>query len=130
MTEQLTPVYPERFLRRACQNGALVSPSISPFRLSTADSQPFSSNSLSFTLLSKNAPANHLESHSCKNKGLKVLYHQHLQKRRGGTPTFDSQLPTVNYAPHRSCLSRVTSHKSQIPSPKSFNICTYVKTSS
>src|SRR5713226_4384306 len=67
MTEKLTPAA-----------------SISPFGLSTADSQPFSSNSLSFTLLSKNASANHLESHSCKNKGLKVPCFHTLTKIIGG----------------------------------------------
>src|SRR2546425_362399 len=84
MTEELTLVYPERSLRRACQNGAQVSLSISPFRLSTAVSQPFSCNSLSFTLLSKNASANHLESHSCKNTGLKVPCFHTLTKKGVG----------------------------------------------
>src|SRR6266568_7268603 len=37
-----------------------------------------------FTLLSKNAPANHLESHSCKNKGLKVSCFHTLTKNIGG----------------------------------------------
>jgi hypothetical protein len=67
MTEQLTPAA-----------------SISPLRRSTADSQLFSCNSLSFTLLSKNVPANHLESHSCKNKGLKVPCFHTLTKNIGG----------------------------------------------
>ncbi len=58
--------------------------SISRLRLSTADSQLFSCNSLSFTLLSKNAPANHLESHSCKNKGLKVPCFHTLTKKGVG----------------------------------------------
>ncbi len=42
-----------------------------------------------------------------KNKGLKVLYHQHLQKRGGGTPTFDSQLSTLTHE------SPITSHESR-----------------
>src|SRR5712692_148461 len=38
-----------------------------------------------FTLLSKNASANHLESHSCKNKGLKVpFFHTLTKKGLGG----------------------------------------------
>ena len=37
-----------------------------------------------FTLLSKNAPANHLVSHSCKNKGLKVPCFHTLTKNIGG----------------------------------------------
>src|SRR5712692_10466334 len=41
-------------------------------------------NSFSFTLLSKNASANHLESHSCKNKGLKVPCFHTLTKNIGG----------------------------------------------
>src|SRR5713101_7908125 len=153
MTEQLTPVYPERFLRRACQNGALVSPSISPFRLSTADSQPFSSNSLSFTLLSKNAPANHLESHSCKNKGLKVPCFHTLTKNIGGgvrvigtrqdksryacsgsyfrLSTVDCQLSALS--PLTSTLTKnvsatpLTSTLTKTKDLKSFNINTYEK---
>src|SRR5437899_6573700 len=41
-------------------------------------------NSFSFTLLSKNESANHLESHSCKNKGLKVPCFHTLTKNIGG----------------------------------------------
>src|SRR2546428_5670245 len=37
-----------------------------------------------FTLLSKNASANHLESHSCKNKGLKVPCFHTLTKKGVG----------------------------------------------
>ncbi len=54
------------------------------FQLSTVNYQLFSFNSLSFTLLSKNASANHLESHSCKNKGLKVPWNHTLTKNIGG----------------------------------------------
>src|SRR5713226_3992765 len=67
MTEQLTPAA-----------------SISPIRLSTADPQLFPCNSLIFTLLSKTASANHLESHSCKNKGLKVPCFHTLTKKGVG----------------------------------------------
>src|SRR5713226_10403367 len=42
------------------------------------------SNPFRFTLLSKNASANHLESHSCKNKGLKVPCFHTLTKNIGG----------------------------------------------
>ncbi len=41
-------------------------------------------NLFSFTLLSKNASANHLESHSCKNKGLKVPCFHTLTKKGVG----------------------------------------------
>src|SRR2546422_3582255 len=44
-----------------------------------------------FTLLSKNAPANHLESHSCKNKGLKVSCFHTLTKNIGGRGVPTSQ---------------------------------------
>ncbi len=43
-----------------------------------------SAKRFSFTLLSKNASANHLESHSCKNKGLKVPCFHTLTKNIGG----------------------------------------------
>jgi hypothetical protein len=41
-------------------------------------------NLFRFTLLSKNASANHLVSHSCKNKGLKVPCFHTLTKNIGG----------------------------------------------
>src|SRR5260370_15454814 len=50
--------------------------------MSNCSETPF--NLFSFTLLSKNAPANHLESHSCKNKGLKVPCFHTLIKNIGG----------------------------------------------
>jgi hypothetical protein len=84
MTEQLTPAA-----------------SISPFRLWTVDCRPFSSNSLSFKLLSKNASANHLESHSCKNKGLKVPCFHTLTKNIGGRGSriscFDFRVSSPNF---------------------------------
>src|SRR5229473_2347711 len=88
MTEQLTFVYPERFLRRACQNGALVSPSIFPFRLSTADSQlsTFCPNSFRFTHFRKNASATPLVSHTFKTKDLKPFRFTHFQEKGGGSP--------------------------------------------
>src|SRR2546422_2601776 len=70
MTEQLTPAA-----------------SIFPLRLSTADSQLFSSNFLSFTLLSKNASANPLVSHTFKTKDLKCPVFPHFQKSGGGGGT-------------------------------------------
>jgi len=88
MTEQLTPVYPERFLRRACQNGALVSPLISPLRLSTADSQPstFCPNSFRFTHFRKNASATPLVSHTFKTKDLKPFRFTYFRKKGRGSP--------------------------------------------
>ena len=41
-------------------------------------------NFFRFTFLSKSASANHLESHSCKNKGLKVPCFHTLTKNIGG----------------------------------------------
>src|SRR5712692_7966537 len=52
--------------------------------------QPQASNlcsipiSFRFTLLCKNAFANHLESHSCENKGLKTPWNHTLTKNIGG----------------------------------------------
>src|SRR2546428_1608298 len=52
--------------------------------------QPRASNlcffpiSFRFTLLCKNASANHLESHSCENKGLKTPWNHTLTKKGRG----------------------------------------------
>ncbi len=55
----------------------------------------------SFTLLSKNASANHLESHSCKNKGLKVpCFHTLTKKGVGegsGISCFDFRVSSPNF---------------------------------
>ncbi len=55
----------------------------------------------SFTLLSKNAPANHLVSHSCKNKGLKVSCFHTLTKKRvgegGRISCFDFRVSSPNF---------------------------------
>src|SRR6266849_7881293 len=48
------------------------------------ESRVTSFKSSRFTLLSKNASANHLESHSCKNKGLKVPCFHTLTKKGVG----------------------------------------------
>ncbi len=56
-----------------------------PTRVGTNHESPVTSfNLFRFTLLSKNAPANHLVSHSCKNKGLKVPCFHTLTKNIGG----------------------------------------------
>src|SRR5712691_6945571 len=73
-------------------------------------------HSFSFTLLSKNASANHLESHSCKNKGLKVPCFHTLTKKGVGEGVLS------NIQPHTSNLrlyheSPVTNHKSLRLSP-------------
>jgi hypothetical protein len=99
MAEQLTPA------------------SISPFRLWTVECRLFWSNSLSFTLLSKNARANHLESHSCKNKGLKVPCFHTLTKKgvgEGGSTGF-----SLCAAPNLLWFheSPITSHRSLFASP-------------
>src|SRR5712691_8638537 len=116
MTERLTLVYPERFLRRACQNGARVSPSISPLQLSTADSQlsTFCPNSFRFTHFRKNASATPLVSHTFKTKDLKPFRFTHLQKKVGVYPlsTLNSRLPTMRRTGVTCHESPVTNHKS------------------
>src|SRR2546426_3171238 len=79
-------------------------------------------NSFSFTLLSKNASTNHLESHSCKNKGLKVpCFHTLTKKGVGeGVPWgFSVRLPTSDLQPPLS-QSPVTNHQSRITASESF----------
>src|SRR3989475_12684753 len=51
--------------------------------------------SFKITLLSKNAPANHLESHSCKNKGLKVPCFHTLTKKGVGVPPVFHRTPAL-----------------------------------
>src|SRR5712692_6478188 len=55
----------------------------------------------SFTLLSKNASANHLVSHSCKNKGLKVSCFHTLTKKGvgegGRISCFDFRVSSPNF---------------------------------
>src|SRR5713101_3639726 len=79
----------------------------------------------SFTLLSKNAPPNHLESHSCKNKGLKVPCFHTLTKNIGGRGVL------FNLQPHTSNLcSSLTPLDSALASKrasKSFTSNTYEK---
>src|SRR6266705_5024939 len=87
-------------------------------------------NSFSFTLLSENASANHLESHSCKNKGLKVPCFHTLTKKgvgEGGRRARESyfRLATVDCQ-----LSRVSPLDSALTSKrasKSFTSNTYEK---
>ncbi len=87
-------------------------------------------NSFSFTLLSENASANHLESHSCKNKGLKVPCFHTLTKKgvgEGGRRARESyfRLSTVDCQ-----LSRVSPLDSALTSkraPKPFRSNTYEK---
>src|SRR6266702_646993 len=57
-------------------------------RVTSHESPVTSCKLFRFTLLSKNASANHLESHSCKNKGLKVpCFHTLTKNIRGeGAP--------------------------------------------
>src|SRR6266702_4377800 len=53
-------------------------------RVTSHESPVTSCKLFRFTLLSKNASANHLESHSCKNKGLKVPCFHTLTKKGVG----------------------------------------------
>jgi hypothetical protein len=64
-----------------------------------------------FTLLSKNAPAKHLESHSCKNKGLKVPCFHTLTKNIGGRGV--CLRPNMNHGP------RITGHESPVTNHES-----------
>src|SRR5437879_8628239 len=78
--------------------------------------------SFKITLLSKNASANHLESHSCKNKGLKVPCFHTLTKNIGGEGVpwgFSVRLPTSDLQPPLS-QSPVTNHQSRVTAPESF----------
>src|SRR6266446_1443525 len=72
----------------------------------------------SFTLLSKNASANHLESHSCKNKGLKVpCFHTLTKKGVGEGGLFGSgHRSRAPYASPDSCRDglRLTDRWSQL----------------
>src|SRR5713226_6694081 len=80
-----------------------------------------------FTLLSKNAPANHLVSHSCKNKRLKVPCFHTLTKNIQGEgvrfqpSTVDCQLCA---APElfRFRESPITSHRSLFVSPSALTL--------
>src|SRR5712692_9767058 len=79
-----------------------------------------------FTLLSKNASASHLESHSCKNKGLKVPCFHTLTKNIGGRGSFR---PTSDLKPPISALrlSALDSALTSKRAPKSFTSNTYEK---
>src|SRR5713101_1135078 len=72
----------------------------------------------SFTLLSKNAPANHLVSHSCKNKGLKVpCFHTLTENIRGvgGERRLRVPIPSGRGPAHEQFAaleSRVANHQS------------------
>src|SRR5713226_6421967 len=71
-----------------------------------------------FTLLSKNAPANHLVSHSCKNKGLKVpCFHTLTKKGVGEGVLTNLQHLTSNL---RSSLSPLDSALTSKRPPKPF----------
>ena len=86
-------------------------------------------NSFSFTLLSKNASANHLESHSCKNKGLKVPCFHTLTKNIGGRGCLGVSLSDfvllISYL--RFSLTPLDSALTSKRAPKSFRPNTYEK---
>ena len=78
-----------------------------------------------FTLLSKNASANHLESHSCKNKGLKVpCFHTLTKKGVGEGVLSTSNILTSNL---RSPLTPLDSALTLKRAAKSFTSNTYEK---
>src|SRR5712691_6910051 len=78
------------------------------------ESRVTSFKSSSFTLLSKNASANHLVSHSCKNKGLKVpCFHTLTKKGVGRGP--GHRCP----ARKRGVLSNLQPHTSNLRPPLS-----------
>src|SRR5437879_7814588 len=67
-------------------------------RVTSHESPVTSCKPFRFTLLSKNALANHLESHSCKNKGLKVPCFHTLTKKgvgEGGLLPASNLKPTI-----------------------------------
>src|SRR6266702_6351363 len=63
-------------------------------RVTSHESPVTSCKLFRFTLLSKNASANHLESHSCKNKGLKVPCFHTLTKNIRGEGVHESPIAT------------------------------------
>src|SRR2546427_3559943 len=77
-------------------------------RVTSHESPVTSCKPFRFILLSKNAPANHLESHSCKNKGLKVSCFHTLTKNIGGRGVPTSQ----------PGLSPLTGHQRRGPSAR------------
>src|SRR5713226_5167458 len=80
----------------------------------------------SFTLLSKNASTNYLESHSCKKTGLKVPCFHTLTKNIGGRGSFR---PTSDLKPPISALrlSALDSALTLKRASKSFTSNTYEK---
>jgi hypothetical protein len=90
-------------------------------RVTSHESPVTSSNLFRFTLLSKNASANHLESHSCKNKGLKVPCFHTLTKKGVGEGVriscFDFRVSSPNF--------RLSTVDCRLFSSKSFRI-TYI----
>src|SRR2546422_2089086 len=92
--------------------------------------QPRASNlcffpiSFRFTLLCKNASANHLESHSCENKGLKTPWNHTLTKKVGGRGALPHQPPWLHPASRvnlRPCLTGLL-RLSTMP-VSSMNVC-------
>ena len=89
-------------------------------RVTSHESPVTSCKLFRFTLLSKNAPANHLESHSCKNKGLKVPCFHTLTKKgvgEGGPPRVRTRITNHQFTQRpdpRAEGSRLTSHQSPI----------------
>src|SRR5947209_18983123 len=98
----------------------------------TSHESPVTScKSFSFTLLSKNASANPLVSHTFKTKDLKPFRFTHFQKKGGGYPPAWSARAgrrLWHAAPATDHESPVTSHESRVTSCKCFRFCTYVKT--
>src|SRR5260370_36827917 len=86
-------------------------------------------NSFRFTLLSKTASANHLESHSYKNKGLKVACFHTLTKNIGGRGCLGVSLSDfvllISYL--RFSLTPLDSALTSKRAPKPFRCNTYEK---
>src|SRR5260370_33113091 len=78
-----------------------------------------------FTLLSKNASANHLESHSYKNKGLKVPCFHTLTKKGVGEGVLSNLQPHISNL--RSSLTPLDSALTSKRPAKSFTCNTYEK---
>jgi len=97
----------------------------SRFQLSTADFQPFRTNSFRLIQFRKNASVSPLVSHSFKTKDLKPFRFTHFQKKGGGwVPLSNIQPQTSNLC---SSLTPLDSALTSKPASKSFTSNTYEK---
>src|SRR5712691_9820266 len=104
-------------------------PSTARFHFSTVNSRLFPPNSFRFTLLSKNASANHLVSHTFKTKDLKPFRFTHFQKSGRGRGRLGVSLSDfvllISYL--RFSLTPLDSALTSKRAPKPFRCNTYEK---